>query len=237
MRAVGTWAVTGVPSWITVVAGASGTGAGTVTYNIIPQVAGAGRREATLQVGSKSHLVVQLGSGAVGAPSSVSVTPGGGGGRVATLEFQSTSPAGGAYIDWIQGLINYGVDGRDACNFIYTARDGRVYLGDGKSGWAGSGYVGQSGDPLVSEQCSIDLAGVTQRVDNDKMIVSLPIIFNPIFAGTYTIYMLTGDSGGGWEAAQSWVAKGSWTPFPAPSPPSVISASPESGSGRRKTFT
>jgi hypothetical protein len=238
VNADGPWAVTGVPSWITIVSAASGTGPGTVTYSISPQVTGASRREATLQVGAKGHLVVQLGSGAVGAPSSVSVSPASGEGPVATLEFRSTSPAGGAYIEWIQGLINYGVDGRDACNFIYTARDGKVYIGDGVGpGWNGTGYIGQSGNLLVNEQCSIDLAGATQRVDGNDLVVRLPIRFSPIFAGKYTVYMLTGDSGGGWEAAQSWVAKGSWTPSPPPAAPSVISSSPESGSGRRKTFT
>ena len=234
--ATGSWTVTEVPNWMTMTSATSGTGTGAVYYTVSLQGGGSSTRSAILRIGTKTFTISQLGtSNPPAAPQSVSVTPNSGSGDVATLEFQSTSPGGGGYIDWMQGLINYGADGRDACHFIYTARDGALLLGDGSGGWVGAGYMGEN-KRLSSGMCEVDLGASSQRVQDDKMFVRLAIRFQPIFAGTYKIYMLTGDGLGNFDSS-GWMERGAWTPFPAPAPPTVISSSPVSGTGTRKLFS
>ncbi len=233
--AAGSWAVTGAPSWMTITSATSGTGIGTVYYTVSSQPEGSAARSATLLVGAKTFTISQLGSSTVAAPQSIGLTPNSGSGDVATLEFRSTSPAGGGYIDWMQGIINYGADGRDACHFIYTAKDGALLLGDGFGNWVGSGYMGEN-KRLTSAVCEVDLGASSQRVENQDMILRLAIRFQPIFAGTYKIYMLTGDGVGNSDSG-GWMERGVWTPFPAPAPPTILSSSPASGTGTRKQFS
>ncbi len=234
--ATGAWSAVASQSWITILSGATGSGNGTVYYAVSPQSGGAQDREATITVGAVAFSIKQLGSAAVAPPTSVSATPSNGQtGAVKTFVFESTSPAGGGYVDWIQGIIGQGVDGRDSCNFFYAARNGILLLnGDMNAGFTALGVLGTQ-TKLSNTQCEIDLAASTQRVQDNTMILSLAIRFQPVFAGTQTIHMLSADSGGSLDSA-GWRNMGTWIPFPAFPPPVIGPSSPVSGTGTRKTF-
>ena len=69
------WAVTGVPAWITITAGASGSGNGSVSYTVAANTGAA--RSVTLSIGNSSYVVNQAAAPVVCDPNSVpSISPG-----------------------------------------------------------------------------------------------------------------------------------------------------------------
>ena len=106
------------------------------------------------------------------APLNVSVTSSVASGGDADFTFTSSSDLGAGSISWIQGIFNNSPDGRDACYFIYTAGDHRVYLSkDGASGdWIDSGVMGESRS-ISNSQCSIDLSRATITTGSTTLAV------------------------------------------------------------------
>src|SRR5216684_3674523 len=61
-------------------------------------------------------------------PTNISVTPASGSGATQTFAFVGASASGCAYINMVQMLFNFGVDGRQACYLQYSPGSGTLTL-------------------------------------------------------------------------------------------------------------
>jgi uncharacterized repeat protein (TIGR01451 family) len=170
-------------------------------------------------------------------PSNVSVTPSSGSGASQTFAFASSSPNGYDYINSMQAIFNYGVDGGTACDVVYVAASNALYLiANSGIGVAASGYVGVAGAGTISNsQCAVNLATSSVSGSSDTLTLHLAISFQAAFIGPQNIYMYTTDNAG---LSTSFQQEGTWTAYQASSTqPATATVAPSSGSGLSQVFT
>lgn len=118
------WSVGGVPAWITITAGASGQGSGTVSYAVAANSGAA--RSATLTIGNRSVVVNQAGVAPVCDPAAVptislggqSFTSSGGSGSVAVTHGAGCSWSVSGVPSWMS--ITSGASGTQNGTVAYT---------------------------------------------------------------------------------------------------------------------
>jgi hypothetical protein len=83
---------------------------------------------------------------------------------------------------------------------------------------------------VQNSQCTIDAGSSSASGSGTNLTVNLALSFKPAFGGAKNVYM---DAGDGLDSG--WQQRGSWT-VPAV-PPTVVSVTPNSGSGSSQTFS
>ena len=159
------WSVAGVPAWITITAGASGQGNGTVSYSVAANTGPA--RSATLTIGNSSVVVSQTGAvtcdpGAVATltPTSQNLTSVGGSSSISVTHGAACSWTVSGAPAWI--TINSGASGTGNGTVVYTAT---VNTGTARSATlsvAGKSFVVNQAAPAGAACDPLNLvAGVT----------------------------------------------------------------------------
>jgi hypothetical protein len=86
-----------------------------------------------------------------------------------------------------------------------------------------------SAGTLQNSQCSVNLGSSSASGSGTNLTMNLAITFTTAFAGTQSINMRADDNGG---QTSGWLTMGTWTVTnPNNQPPSVVSVTPNSGSG------
>src|SRR5262249_54313894 len=117
------------------------------------------------------------------------------------------------------------------CMFYYDRQTGQAnLLNDSGSGWSGSA-AGANGT-LQNSQCSVDLSGVTAATNGNTLTLTVPVNFTGAYAGNKEVWMYatSASTNSGWQRLGAWAV-------PAPPVVSVISATPNSGTGSSQTFS
>jgi hypothetical protein len=229
------WTVVNNSTFITVTAGSSGSGNGTVSYSA-PMNMGAAR-SGTLTIASQTFTLNQ----AAGAISPVSVSPSVGSGLTQTFTFTLDDPNGYADLAVVNVLINDSLDGIQGCYVAFaptSATSGYLYLVDdaGDGGYAsGSPISLPSNGTMQNGQCTISGTGSAVSANGKTLTLRLAITFSSSFAGNRVFYVAarnnsTGNSG--WQALGTWNVSG-----PAPTGPAVGGVSPARSATTGQTFT
>jgi hypothetical protein len=166
-------------------------------------------------------------------PSVVSVTPNSGSGSTQSFSFAYTDSGGAANIASTQIVINATLSATGSCYLFYVRGVNKLFLASDAGVWQGPLTPGVSGT-LQNSQCALNAGTSSVNASGNNLTVNLALSFAPGFAGAKNVYAevrsATTDVG--------WVQSGTWTvPGGAPSQPSAVSVTPNSGSGSPQTFS
>jgi hypothetical protein len=234
------FAATGLPSGAT--AGfnpttVSGSGSSTMTISTASDAAtGTITITATGTSGSLSHTATSsltITSISSAPPSAVSVTPNSGSGSPQTFVFVFSDPNGATDIVSTQIDINAALASAGTCYFYYARGSNEIQLATDTGTWPGGLPLGNAGT-LENSQCSLNVGASSVSASGTTLTLDLAITFKAAFAGAKNIYMLAVNA----TLNSGWVQRGTWTApgGAAPSPPSTVSVTPNSGSGSPQTF-
>jgi len=165
------------------------------------------------------------------APAPVQVSPASGTGTSQVFSFTFADPDGWQDLAVVNVLINFWLDGRQACYLAYVPATGSLYLVD-DAGNAGGPYQGMSlpsSGSISNSQCIVYGSGSSASGSGNTLTLTLNIGFRSSFAGTRLIYLAARDAA---NANSNWQRLGVWTVPGLPlTSPAVVSMSPQRGSG------
>jgi hypothetical protein len=172
----------------------------TLTLAVSFNPAFAGNRTISVQLTGANGLYTafqQVGAWTVPgsvAPSAVSLSPSSGAGRNQTFTWQFSHPGGGGMIA-AAALRIVGSDGQD-CTLYYHFPAGTVQMfNDSDTQWSAPVQIG-SASTVQNSRCVIGVAGTSVAISGNTLSMSVPVIFQPQFAGYRTLSVqLTGTNG------------------------------------------
>jgi hypothetical protein len=165
-------------------------------------------------------------------PSAISVSPASGTGLTQTFTFVFSDTGGYGNIAWTQVLFSSTLNGFNACYVSLQAAANTIDLDGDNNNWSNTVALG-SGGTLQNSQCSVNVTASSVSVSGNNLTLNLAITFSSSFAGTKNIYMIAADNAG---TTSQWLTAGTWT-VGNPPVPSVVSATPSSGTGLSQTFS
>jgi len=168
------------------------------------------------------------------APSPVAASPASGAGAAQTFIFSFSDPAGWQSLGVENVLINYSLDGRNACYLAYSVPSNALYLvsNDGGS-LLTSPPLGSSGS-VGNGQCTVMGTGSSAVGSGNTLTLTLNMSFSSSFAGNKIMYMAARDNA---QGNSGWQALGTWNVPGAVTFPSVGGLTPSNGSGSSQIFT
>ena len=168
----------------------------------------------------------------LGPPTVVSLSPSSGSGAAQTFTGVYSDPNGTADLATVRMLFNTSVSGPHSCYVFYYPSSNLLYLeNDANTGLTAGVTPGSTGQ-VSNSQCTLSGSGSSRSISGNNLTLKAALTFNAAFAGEKNVY-LWADEGNG--STSHWVQKGTWTV--ASGPPTVVSLSPSSGSGKTQTFT
>ena len=107
-------------------------------------------------------------------------------------------------------MINTAIDGRNACYFAYYRPGNALYLYPDNGDGSQATNIALTGSNTISNsQCSIAAQGASVQTTGNTLKLTLPITFNPFFAGFKGVWMaaqtLNGAQTSPWQALGAWV--------------------------------
>ncbi|MGH9454100.1 MAG: hypothetical protein ACRD2O_09055, partial [Terriglobia bacterium] len=157
-----------------------------------------------------------------GTPSPVSISPNSGTGPAQTFTAVFSDTAGYAALAQVYLLMNSGINADNACmvrydvgaNVFYLVSDGGSYL---------SPIAPGSGGADSNSRCTLSGAGSTVSGSGTNLTVHIALTFEPLFDGTWPLYLLAQDING---AISGWADDGAWTVVAASTVPITVTTGP-----------
>jgi hypothetical protein len=167
-------------------------------------------------------------------PSAVSVNPSSGSGASQSFTYVASSPNGHTYISSVQIILNWALEGNEACYLDYYQSSNLVYLlNDQGTSW-GTGVTPGTTGTLNNSQCQINTGTMTVSGLGNNLTLYVPVSFSTAFVGSLGNYLNATDQAGN---SSGWQELGTWTGHAASSQtPAVNSVTPSSGTGTAQTF-
>ena len=138
------------------------------------------------------------------------VQPATGQGRTAVFEITAFDPNGARDIRLIQLLINRDLNGVSACYVSYEVAEERLWLiADAGTGSAGFGHPGEQA-MLANSQCGIPLNRASARLEDNRVVLRIPVEFNASLSGAEHLYVYALNRNGlhtEWQARAVWEVK------------------------------
>jgi uncharacterized repeat protein (TIGR01451 family) len=168
-----------------------------------------------------------------GVPAPVSVAPNSGSGARQSFALQYSDTAGAANLQLVYAwFITNLANPVSSCLLYYQRSTNQLnLLNDGATAWQ-TATLGAA-TTLQNSQCSVNVAPATAVPSGTTLTLTLPMTFQPAYAGTQNIYMFDSDVSG---ANSGWQQEGAWTVSAASGVPTAVSVTPTSGSGASQTF-
>ncbi len=168
-------------------------------------------------------------------PKVAAVTPNSGTGSSATFSMTYSDTAGNNDLSYSDLLFTTGSSSTlsSAC-YVRIYRAGTIFFlrDDANTTWIGPLT---SAGALENTQCRIIGPGANAwPVDANTIAYVLPFIFKAALVGTLSIFSRAVSVGGG---DSGWATVGTWRPNLAVAPPTVVSVTPNSGTGSNGTFS
>ena len=213
-----TWTAAANSDWITITAGQSGTGPGTVTYAVTANT-GTAARTGVIFVGWQSFTVTQATSFVKQPPTVDAFAPASGTGLSQTFTYTVSDPNGAA------ALRNFFVwfhptDSGTGCLFLITLDTRQVgFPIDGTASF--SQFPAGSHFALQNSFCGVDVSRTSVTASGNSMTVSVPIVFSAKLQGDLVHVVTVTDSAG----EEPSFTLGAWTVPNTPCPYSLVPAS------------
>jgi YD repeat-containing protein len=171
----------------------------------------------------------------VAVVSDVSVAPNSGTGLQQTFALQYADSLGATDLasQWVWFTSNYNaVSASNSCMLYYARATNQLFfLNDAGTTWSSPVAPGAA-VTLSNSQCSINVAAASVTVLGTNLTLNLPVTFTAAYAGAKNTYMYAAGS----SANSGWQLMGSWTVPSTVAVVSVVSVTPNSGTGLQQTF-
>lgn len=209
------WVAAASVDWITIRAGQSGKGAGTVEYLVNPNSSRAART-GMIYAGRQTATITQASAFVNIPPLAASVTPASGTGFGQTLTFVVSDPNGAADLEYIYVSFLAATPGDPrACTFLLNPLWNQVHLNSDGNKWLGPITAG-SASRLQNSLCGVDGSGVHFTSSGTDLKVTMPVVFTADLAGdikaqvsAYDFSMTTADfTLGSWKIPQAACIRG-----------------------------
>jgi hypothetical protein len=175
----------------------------------------------------------QSGSWSVFLPLAVvSATPASGSGASQTFGYLIFDQKGASDVAMVWMQISTGASA-SSCYSRYDAVGNNLYLlNDANTAWYGPATPG-SGATLENSQCVLSASGSSVVKAGTSMTVSVALAFKPAFVGAKTLLVYVNSA----TANTGWQSMGTWTVTAPASPLTIVSVSPNGGTGSAQTFS
>jgi hypothetical protein len=193
-------------SWVTVDSGAIGFGSNSVDYSVAPNT-GSMSRIGSVVIDGQPFTVVQGGSASSGNFINA-VEPRSGSGSKQTFTIVYSDTAGAASLKSVSASISKTHATTNACVLSYSVASNQISLLNDASTASMTATPGTAATTLQNSQCALNVAAVTVTANGDTLILTLPITFEPAYAGAKNIYLSATDLSGTTSGSQK---QGSWT--------------------------
>ncbi len=200
-----TWDAVPDVSWITVDSGAIGFGSNSVEYSVAPN-SGSMSRIGSVVIGGQHFIVVQGGSASSGKFINA-VEPSSGSGSKKTFTVVYSDTAGAASLKSVSASFSIPDATTNSCALSYSVAANQISLLDDASTASTTATPGMAAT-LQNSQCALDVAGVTATSNGHTLILTLPMTFEPAYAGAKNIYLSATDISGAQSGSQK---QGTWT--------------------------
>jgi hypothetical protein len=179
--------------------------------------------------GSAVNLVVS--SGSAGPPTIVSLSPTSGSGLTQTFTGVYSDPNGIVDLSSVIMLLNTSSKLSSACAVVYTPASNKMYLYNDAGTGLSSAVVPGSSSSAANSQCTLKGTGSSFSTSANNLTLNVALTFTGTFLGQKNVYLYAAGKAGN----SGFIQKGTWTPSSA-GPPTVVSLTPNSGTGLSQTF-
>lgn len=162
-----------------------------------------------------------------------SVTPNSGSGPSASFAIAVSDANGYADIELVYFLLNRTLSAQGGCFVSYNRRTNQLSLFSDAGAWLAPMTPGPSGGTASNNQCTLNAAVSSVSASGNVLTITAALTFKPAFTGLENIFVYAADSA--WTTL-GYRQMGSWS-MAAPIPPTVVSATPSSGSSAHQSFT
>ena len=181
---------------------------------------------------STSNAVAVTIHASAGPPTVVSVTPNSGSGASQTFSAVYSDPNGAADLATVRLLFNSAVSGAHGCYVTYYPATNLLYLeNDGGTGTL-PGVTPGSTASASNSQCTLAGTGSSYSAAGNTATLNVALTFTSTLPEN--VYLYASESNA--TASNSgWIKEGTWGA--SAGPPTVVSVTPNSGSGASQTFS
>ena len=167
-----------------------------------------------------------------GAPTVVSVTPNAGSGAAQTFTAVYSDPNGAADLATVRLLFNSGVSGAHGCYVTYYPATNLLYLENDGGNAALAGIAPGSAGSASNSQCTLSGTGSSYSASGNTATLNLALTFTSTLPENTYLYAAEANA----TASNSgWIKLGTWGA--SAGAPTVVSVTPNAGSGAAQTFT
>ncbi len=165
-------------------------------------------------------------------PTNVSASPNSGSGGSQVFSFQFSDRSGANDLMTVSALFNSAASMTGACAVTYNRAQNTLALMTDTGAPPASSITPGSGNQQNS-QCALNGSGSSASLQGTALTLNLALTFQNGFGGPKNTYMQAVNPAG----STGWQQLGTWT-IPQPStPPTVVSVTPNAGSGVSQTFS
>jgi trimeric autotransporter adhesin len=175
---------------------------------------------------------VWLPNPAAGPPAIVSLSPNAGAGTSVTFHAAYSDPNGAADLNQVLLDINTSQSSANACYVYYQPQGNLLYLANNAGVSITPGLTPGAAGTASNSQCTLNAASSSVKVSGNNLTLNLALSFSSTFVGTQNVYLYASGLVG---LNSGWINEGTWTPNSA-GPPSIVSLSPNSGTGTPVTL-
>ena len=140
-------------------------------------------------------------------PSTVSVSPSSGSGKIQTFAFSFSDPSGYASIVSTQMLFNTSFATPNGCFLYFNRANNSIYLtNDAATSWQSPVTLGSAGT-LQNSQCTVTASTSSATGTGNTLTLNLALSFKITFTGAKNVYMEAANGAGD----SGWQQRGTWT--------------------------
>ena len=168
-----------------------------------------------------------------GPPVVLSLLPNSGSGPV-TFTAVYSDPNGAADLNQASLLVNTRVNAAGACYVYYYPQGNQLYLrNDAGTAWLAPALTPGVAGTVSNSQCTVNAGSSSVSTTGNNLTLNVALSFNSALLSPENLYLYAAGLS---SQNSGWVQKGTWTPNPSAGPPTIVSLSPNSGTGP-VTFT
>ena len=164
-------------------------------------------------------------------PTAVSLTPNAGTGVTKTFTMVYADPNGLSDLKQTRVLFNTSATSSAACFVSYSPGPNQLFLYNDAGTGLSAAVTPGSATQVSNSQCTLKGTGSSFSKSGNDLTLKVALTFTGKFAGQKKVYLYAWGNNG---LNSGWLQKGTWT---IPAPPSIVSLSPNAGTGVTKTFT
>lgn len=234
------WSASSNVSWITFPSGTSGTGSGTLAYQVAVNPSGTPARGGTITVtttGGSATMSVNEAALVSGGPTAALLNPLTSGALPGqaqqTIQVQFTSPNGVGYLEYVQVFINNTQSSTNGCQVYYYPGYNQFYFVNNST--PTSVVLGPAGQ-VSGVHCSLNTGASSVVTSQSGITLNLALTLQPSAVGTQNMFLTAVDLADNFNT--NGFSQATWSVYPeiTQAPPTVALSAAPSGTSQTVSF-